>query len=437
LKLDKPINENYAAVVVEVKALRELENCDNVQGLSVFGLQAIVDKSVKVGDIGLFFPAETQLSEEFAKMNNLHRHTDRNADPNEKGYFEDNRRVKALRFRGHASNAFFIPLSALNYLYELVPVKDWAGFHPAPGDTFDKIGDHEICRKYVLKEPGVNRGPSAKIKRVDLKVFPVHIDTDNYWRNSDKIPSDAEVIITQKLHGTSGRWGKVPVTQDLTWLEKIARKLGVRVADKQTQLVAGSRMVVKSIDGELEEGKNHFYLTDLWSEWGKKLHDLIPDNFIVYGELVGWTSDQTPIQKDYTYDLEPGQSELYIYRVAVVTEAGRTVDLSWNQVKEFAFETGLKHVPEFTRVRHEDFVVDSFIDSRFYDDWSDNEAGSFTDTPVRLSNIKTVDEGVVVRYDGPQGVYLLKAKSPIFLGHETAMLDAEAVDIEAEEASLA
>ena len=434
MKLEKPVNENYAAVVVEVKALRELENCDNVQGLSVFGLQAIVDKSVKVGDLGLFFPAETQLSEEFAKMNNLHRHTDRNADPNEKGYFEDNRRVKALKFRGHASNAFFIPLESLDYLNKVKGVVDPREFFKA-GDTFDKIGDHEICKKYVLKEPGVNRGPSAKVKRVDLKVFPVHIDTDNYWRNADKIPGDAEVVVTQKLHGTSGRWGKVPVTQDLTWLEKIARKLGVRVADKQTQLVAGSRMVVKSIDGELEEGKNHFYLTDLWSEWGKTLHDLIPDNFIVYGELVGWTSDSTPIQKNYTYDLEPGKSELYVYRVAVVTEAGRTVDLSWSQVKEFCFETGLKHVPEIRRIHHKDFDVDLYIDSVLYEDWSDNEAGSFADVPIRLSDPKTVDEGVVVRYDGPQGVYLLKAKSPIFLAHETKMLDEEAVDIEAEEAS--
>jgi hypothetical protein len=42
-----------------------------------------------------------------------------------------------------------------------------------------------------------------------------------------------------------------------------------------------------------------------------------------------------------------------------------------------------------------------------------------------------VDEGVVVRVEGimPR-VY--KAKSPIFLGHETALLDKEVVDLEAE-----
>lgn len=432
MKLEKPVNENYAAVVVEVKALRELENCDNVLGLSVFGLQAIVDKSVKVGDIGLFFPAETQLSDEFARMNNLYRHTDRNDDPNSKGYFEDNRRVKAMKFRGHRSDAFFIPLSSL------WGIKGGIDFADAlkVGDTFDKVGDVDICKKYVLKEPGVNRGPTAKVRRVDLKVFPMHVDTSNYWRNADKIPADAEVIITQKLHGTSGRWGKVPVTQNLTWLEKIARRLGARIDDQKIQLVSGSRMVVKSIDGTLEEGKRNFYLDDLWTRWGETLHDLIPDNFIVYGEVIGYTYDGQPIQKNYTYDLLQGQSELYVYRVAVVTEQGRVVDLSWNQVKEFCFETGLKPVPEFARIKHSEFVAEDWIDQDFYEMFTSAWIGGAKDGydwPVALSDSNTVDEGVCIRYDGPQGVYLLKAKSPIFLGHETAMLDEGAMDVEAEE----
>jgi hypothetical protein len=43
-----------------------------------------------------------------------------------------------------------------------------------------------------------------------------------------------------------------------------------------------------------------------------------------------------------------------------------------------------------------------------------------------------VDEGVVVRKEGITP-YVLKAKSPIFLGHESKLLDAEVVDLESEE----
>lgn len=419
MKLEKPVNPNYAATVVEIAHLRELEGCDNVVGAVIFGMQAIVGKNTKEGDIGLFFPAETQLSEEFAKLNNLHRHTDRNADPTQKGYFEDNRRVKAMKFRGHRSDAFFIPLDSLSYIKGSGDL--------AIGDTFDKIGEHEICKKYVVKEPGVNRGPSAKVRRVDVKLFPTHIDTENWWRNERRIPSEAHVVVTQKLHGTSGRWGKVPVERTLSWKDKLAQRFGIEVSKTKHQLVSGSRMVVKSIDGTLEEGKQNFHLDDLWTRWGERLHDLIPENFIVYGELIGWTADQTPIQKNYTYDMYPGSSELYVYRVAVVTPQGITVDLSWPQVKEFCWERDLKHVPELFTARKDDFanMVDGLMDKRYVDDGFWNA--------VQLSNHTSVDEGLCIRYDGPQGIFILKAKSPIFLQHETAILDEGIEDIESEE----
>ena len=46
------------------------------------------------------FPAEVQLSGEYARFNNLHRHGNLNADQGQAGYLEDNRRVRALKFRG-------------------------------------------------------------------------------------------------------------------------------------------------------------------------------------------------------------------------------------------------------------------------------------------------------------------------------------------------
>lgn len=442
MKYDVIKNPNYVGTIIRVAALEDLEGLDNLKALRVFGMQALVSKDTEIGSVGVLFSTEVQLSQEFAAANNLHRHGNLNADPNQSGYLEDSRRVRAIKLRGHRSDSIFMPLSAFKYL----------GIKPEDfnvGDTFDSINGHEILRKYVIKEPRENTA-QAKIRRVDLKVFPLHIDSENYWRNSDKIPEDAPVVVTQKLHGTSVRYGKVPVLREAKWYEKLINKLGIPTAATDYKFVVGSRMVVKSIDGEAESaGKQHFYAEDLWSRYASdnKLDELIPDGYIVYGELVGFTPDGSPIQKDYTYEenapvkVAPGvyskYAELYVYRVATVTDKGVLTDLSWPAVKAFSKGLGLKTVPEITTNLHGAFTheLDSYIDANYYNDWSDNDAGHFVDNPVRLSDPKTVDEGVCVRYDGPNGIYILKAKSPIFLGHESKMLDTGAEDVEAEEAA--
>lgn len=439
MKYDTIKNPNYVATIVRVAALEDLEGLDNLKGLRMFGMQALVPADTPIGSMGVLFSTEVQLSEEFASNNNLYRHSNLNVDPTQTGYLEDNRRVKAIKLRGHRSDSLFMPLSAFDYLAAGKGLHEWT-----VGDVFDSIDGHEICRKYVVKEPGVQKGPQAKVRRVDVKVFPMHIDSENYWRNSDKIPADAPVVITQKLHGTSVRYGTVPVAREKKWYEKLVNRLGIQTPDTEYKFVVGSRQVVKSIDFEAESaGKQHFYAEDLWSKyaWDNDLRDLIPNGFLVYGELVGWTPDGAPIQKSYTYDLQapiPGElgikyAELYVYRVATITEDGFVNDLSWPQTKAFAHGIGLKTVPEMWTTLHENFNADDWIDRLYYDDYVMGAGGGFVDTPVPLSDPTTVDEGVCVRYDGPNGIYILKAKSPIFLGHESQMLDEGGEDLEAEE----
>lgn len=428
MKLEAPVNPNYAAVVVRVNAINQLANCDNVVGVPLFGLQAIVSKDVKVGDIGLFFPAETQLSDEYAAFNGLYRHAEKNVDDRVKGYLEDNRRVKAMKFRGHRSDALFMPLTSLDYL--LNHPEDLRDFEV--GDTFDKIGDHEICRKYLVKQPAEPRERTAKhekvFKRVDEKFLPEHYDTENYWRNEFKIAPDEQIVVTQKLHGTSIRIANTLVKRKLSFLERLAKKLGVTVRETEYDHVYGSRKVIKDPNNP---NQNHFYGSDIWTDFGRTLDDMIPENFVVYGELIGWTPDGAPIQKDYTYDLPQGAAELYIYRVAVVTNGGMLVDLSWPQVKAFATERGLKYVPELWSGRHAEFDVDYWIDKNLSINGQTLGEAKYPILDVVPLPKRFVDEGVVVRADG-WAPFLLKAKSPIFLQHETKMLDQDAVDLEAE-----
>jgi hypothetical protein len=418
MNISEPENKNYAATVVSIKTLTELDGCDNVVGTPLFGFQAIVGKSsTKIGDLGIIFPAETQLSEEYARKNNLHRHGNLNDDEGAKGYLEDNRRIKAMKFRGHRSDALFMPLTSLSYTkINLDELNE--------GDVFDTINGKEICKKYVVKSKGPNRlekNKAKKFTRVDAKFMPEHYDTENYWRNKHVVPQDKKIVVTQKLHGTSIRIGNTVVARELKLHEKLLKKLGVKIQGTEYDYIFGSRKVIKDINNP---NQNHFYNEDIWTLEGKKLDGILPEGFILYGELIGYTPDGAAIQKNYTYCHGERTCTLFVYRVAFINPQGRVTDLSWDQVKEFCRDNGLVHVPELWTGLHRNFKVENFIDKRFFTD------GAKHAVPLDV-NMDLVDEGVCVRVDG-LAPYIIKAKSPVFLQHETKMLDEEVVDLEVE-----
>ncbi|MFE5290369.1 RNA ligase family protein [Nocardia sp. NPDC056611] len=420
MKLDAPANANYAAVVARISAINPLAGCDNIVGAPLLGFQAIVSKDTAVGEIGIAFTAETQLSNEYARVNNLHRDPELNGDPRAAGYMEKNRRVRAIKLRGHRSDALFMPLASLAYTG--VNVEDLN-----VGDTFDTLNGHEICRKFERPVSGSNRGnpmvkATKKFERVDAKFLPEHFDTTRYWGNEHLIPSEARVVITQKLHGTSIRIGNTIAKRRMTWRDKLAtRLLKVPVSQYEYDTVYGSRKVIKDPKAE----QNHYYGTDVWTHYGQRLDGLIPQGFVVYAELIGWTPDGSPIQRDYTYNVPEGEADLYVYRVASVNPQGVITDLAWGQLVEWCAQLGLKTVPVLTEMAHKAFDAADWIDRRYYDE------GYGQAVPLSGPK-KLVDEGVCIRVVDGLHPTTLKAKSPIFLQHETKVLDSNGVDLEAE-----
>lgn len=193
--------------------------------------------------------------------------------------------------------------------------------------------------------------------------------------------------------------------------------------------VFGSRKVIKERDNDRQQ---HFYDFDLWTWYGEKIADLIPEGYIVYGELVGYLpGTETPIQKGYTYDCAVGECDLYVYRVATINAQGTLSDLSWDGVKQFCADRGLKWTPELARLSHD--RVEEWLgaaeDAVFHDDWCIGDSDTFVDEPIPLSDKKTVDEGVCLRQEGVIPT-ILKAKSGVFLAHETKLLDKGESDLE-------
>lgn len=429
-------NAGYAANVVEVteKNLVALPGLDNLNALHALGYQALVSKDIQPGTRVLLFPAETQLDENFACHNNLFRHSEYNLDETKKGYLEDNLRVRAIKLRGYRSDALVLPLTSVDYIAQAngnKPYEDWEW--DLLGDpTFDHVEGQEICRKYV--RPGAqntNQPAQPKKVRVATKFFPEHFDTTRYAGNEHLIPEDAHVTVTQKLHGTSVRLANVPVERTLTRWEKVLKWLRLPVQTEEYAIVSGSRRVTKAIGGEGLPERDHWYgvAGDVWTEVGQEVGELIPKNFVVFGEIIGWTADGQPIQTGYTYNLPVGEHALYVYRVAQVNPDGLLIDLPWGAVKQFCVERGLNYVPELSNGLHEDFDMDEYLDIRYFED-----PDIMPENVVPLSDRKSVDEGVAIRWDGAgyQPV-VLKHKSPQFFQYETKNLDAAVVDIEAEE----
>ena len=419
MKLKEPVNKNYAAAIVRIDHLNPLVNSDNLLGAPLLGMQAVVSKDTPIGTVGVVFVSGTQLSDEYTARNNLFRHKEFNEDKEQAGFIEDNRRVKALKLRGNRSDALFMPLSSLAYTKV-----DLSEFNV--GDSFEELNGFEICKKYEVKRKSVPNHEKNKHKvftRVDEKLFPRHYDTTQYDRVLDTFKPYTEIVVTQKLHGTLLRFSNIPVKRKLTLKEKLAKKLGVKVQAEEYAHVYGSNRVIKDANNENQQ---HFYGSDIWTEAGRKYDDMIPENFVVYGELVGWNPDGSAIQKNYTYRVPHMTSEFYVYRVAQINSQGILTDLSWDQVKEFCRDRGIKTVPELWRGKHQDFNREEWLDT----DYHDKLHGGYAHA-LPLDKESPCDEGVCIRIEG-LAPYITKLKSPEFFAHESKMQDEGALDMEEE-----
>ena len=420
MEIKQPENPNYCATVVRLKTIIPLANCDNVVATPLFGYQAIVGKEHKVGDIGIVLPAESRLSEEYCKANNLYRHAEFNVDPTQKGYIEDNRRVKAMKFRGNRSDCLFMPLESLAFTG--APIEELS-----EGDEFDQLNGVSICEKYVrpVAQNRAQREMERVFKRVDKKFLPEHYDSENYFKNESYIDDEEVLIVTQKLHGTSIRIGNTIVLRQLPLKDRIAGFLGAKIQMTEFDYVYGSRKVIKDINNP---NQNHYYTEDIWTKEGSKLLGMIPQNYLIYAELVGWTEGGAPIQKDYTYFIPEGHAKLYVYRVAHVNAEGVITDLPWDHVKQFCRDRALETVKELWRGKKKKFNPSKFLDVRFAETKAFRKRGA-----VSLGSDKSlVDEGVCIRIDHIIPT-IYKAKSPIFLQHETELIDKGVADLEAEQ----
>ncbi len=253
---------NYACTVVELPPMQDVIGLDNLKRVTIFGNDFLVGKDSNPDDLYLFFPAESQLSEEFCRDNNLFRDSTKNIDQTKKGFFEDNRRVKAIKFKGIISTGFVIPISALP---DELHLAKGIGTILSPGDEFTDINGVNICKKYKIvrihsttsKESRFNK----KLKRFDKLVpnqFRFHTDTSHLAKNLHLFKTDDIIVITDKWHGTSAVFANVLINRKLSILDKVAKLFGVPVVDKVYDNLYSSRSVIKNQYINKEQGGGYY-----------------------------------------------------------------------------------------------------------------------------------------------------------------------------------
>ena len=377
----------HCGYVVKVTELRKHSNADRLQVATFFGNDTSVDLSVKVGDIGVYFPVDLQLSEEYCTKNNLVRKKDENGN-NIGGFLDpDKRNIKAIKLRGEKSDGLYMPIHSFDYCYEngtglavnMVNI----------GDQITILNGHEICKKYIPKRQNRTGDYSAgnhtrKNKVPYSPLFAEHVDTEQLAYNHGAFKPGDEVEITLKMHGTSQRTGYLPVLQPVkkTFWQKLFKKEPEPVY--AYDYVSGTRRVVM----EDFKGNNSFYGSN---EFREQHHNTFVGKLnkgeTVYYEVVGFTHTGVPIMADgsnkgldkefikmygettrFSYGCSPNpmpalvygptgevraeavpQSDIYVYRMTMTNEDGFVVDYTPDFMRYRCEQMGVKTVQVFEK----------------------------------------------------------------------------------------
>lgn len=427
------------ALVTRIKTY-PIPGMDRIQQGICSGFTVIVSKDIKNGDLGIFIPPEAQLSQAFCYENSLYREKEgKNKRPDASGYLDSNRRVKQIKMKGILSEGLWLPIDCLSYLST-----DLSGLKE--GTTLTEVGTIEFISRYITPaqfEGQKNKDKTPRVRSSTMPMFKEHKDTANLRYTMHSIPEEATLILTLKMHGTSGRTGHVLRNIPLTsWQKKWNDWFGkwIRFTEPQEWVtVSGTRKTVLS-QGEV----------DGWykSNFRQQIHDQIAPQLhkgeTIYYEIVGWTAPTgSPVQKGinladdpirkqlskdlktnymhWAYGCKPGETGIYIYRITHTDIDNNTTELSWAQIQARANELGIPAVPTIKTITYRVEEREELLS--YLKDYCSKPDPLFPDQVV---------EGICVRIESPiRFGTILKYKGDLFSYLEGRLRDLpDFVDVE-------
>ena len=418
----------YCGYVVKVKELRKHTNADRLQIATFFGNDTVVSLDVQVGDLGVYFPTDGQLSEKFCEVNNLVRRKD-DAGNNIGGFMDPvKRNVTTIRLRGEKSDGLYLPISCLALFGDISTLKE--------GDTISVFNGNEICQKYIparKNKQNNNNGNHARKKKAPVApLFMEHADTEQLAYNLNAFKPGDQIEITLKMHGTSQRTGYLPVLKGYkrTLLDRIFRREGTPIYD--WGYVSGTRRTVlenydggyygdnsfreehsKMFEGKLWKGETVYYevvgfTTNGTSIMGKCNNKKLNDKQFIktYGETTVFSYGCTPTgtktmwgrdeESVYSMDINVPQSDLYVYRMTMTNEDGNVVEYTPDFMRYRCEQMGVKCVPVFWVGTIPEYPASPEDNTVSAGEWVRDLAERFYDGPDPVGKTH-IREGVVVR----------------------------------------
>ena len=448
----------HCGYIVKVEHLRPHGNADRLQVATFFGNDTCVSLDVKLGDIGVYFPTDLQLSEEFCEVNNLVRKKDE-AGNNIGGYMDPNKRnVTTIKLRGEKSDGLYLPISCLEYTGTQIT-------EFTPGVHIEMVNGHEICRKYIpmrqARSDNRRDGNRTRKKKVPIApLFVEHADTEQLAYNLDAFHLGDQIEITLKMHGTSQRTGYLPVFKKYkrTLLDRILDRDGKPIYD--WGYVSGTRRTVlsdfdggyygsnefreahsKFFEGKLHKGEEVYYEVVGFQTSGAPIMGTVDNkrtgdkDFIrKYGPTTTFSYACSPTGKktwygedalgDFQITMDHPQSQLYVYRMTMTNEDGDLVEYTPDYMRYRCEQMGCKCVPVFWK----GFIPD--VISVTPGEWIKDIAEQYYDGPDPVGNTH-VREGVVVRIVNKPKFTAYKHKNFYFKALEGIIkTEAEAPDME-------
>lgn len=415
-------DENYVATIVKLPELKEVTWLDNLKLATVFGYNCLVGKDSNPDTNYVFFPAECELSHNFLSYNNLYRSQLLNQDTTKKWFFEDNRRVRAVKFKWIVSSWFLIPQNSLRHFIKWV-----VDFDMDIWSTFHSIDGYNVCKKYrspqtihrerILSLQWIKK---PKYDRVIPTQFRLHTSTPQFLRFISDFKEGDRVVITEKLHWTSAVFSNVLTKRNLSFWEKLASKFGLSIKDTEYFPLYSSRTVIKNQDINPNQDGG-FYWEDIWGNYAKLLESKIEKGITLYGEIVWYTPSWAYIQKGYHYGCKQGESKFYVYRMTYTTPDGIVIEFTDSQIRQYCYLRSIDVVPLLW-----DRILSEKYDAQYH--W--NMWWELIETMCPLNGWTVPREWVVIRRDWQETFSAYKLKSQLFLGYETAEIDNWTIDTE-------
>lgn len=415
---------SHKCFVAKIEKTIPIEGADSIQIGIVLGEQVVISKAWEEGKVGLFFPPELQLSEEFCRVNNLHRDSSLNADPDSKGFFDKNRKVRCQPFMKVKSEGFFCEMSAISSF-----VKDTRLDLFTLGTQFDEIEGQMICQKFISEKTknAIQNKSLTKKTKADVPHFKMHVDSSQFKYEAGTIPKGSLLRFDAKVHGTSARYAFTKVEQTLTWWQKAINKVHNVFPQYDWDYVVGTRRVTMfEKDRKTKEG---FHGSE---EYRFEVLDLLKPHLVkgmcIFGEIAGHANTKpimgvhsTDTLKNKEFKKKYGKEMLYkygcsttdyrfhVYRITMTGDDGIEIDYSPQQVDQWCSDRGLIGPLEV----HPPMIYDGDVDNlKALVEQLTERPECLTEDYIDPSHI---NEGVIVRVDNGRLVpKFYKSKSYAF-----------------------